>query len=94
MALVDSFVTDALALSARVKRSKKKTEGGTGTLSRNVRNKLPTKALPMSKTHRYTTVEPKILQMPSYYLSSIFLGSFYVVSVTNCSLCQPVVCLI
>jgi len=44
MALVDSFVTDVSALSARVKRSKKKTEGGTGTLSRNVHNKLPTKA--------------------------------------------------
>jgi len=44
MALVDSFVTDVSAPSARVKWSKKKTEGGTGMLFRNVCNKLPTKA--------------------------------------------------
>jgi len=57
MAFVDSFVTDVSALSARVKRSKKKTEDGTST-SWNVRNKLPTKARNIShkqnpQVHKY-----------------------------------------
>jgi hypothetical protein len=44
MVLIESFVTDISAPSARVRQSQEKTEDGTGTWSRNVCNTLPTKA--------------------------------------------------